>query len=337
MKIFYINVIEENAGFGAECFVNRGFLLNGHETITLDFRVNRYKLSSKFLEVADFDILFLQRGDGFPLELLRAVNRPRFFWASELVSRCRDQDQLLSSGLFEHIFVRTHECIRAIVEKGWLPEEKLSILLSGFDELVQYRIPGVKKDIDVLFVGNVLPRRRRILDRLLKHYNVVEKLAFGKDMTELINRSKVVLNIHSEEFLDTETRVFEVLGCGGFLLTEILSVENPFKSGVHLVEVDGLDEMIEKIGYYLNNEEQREAIAVQGHAEALAKHSYTQRAEEIAAVFHSHVQRVLTPAINQGAVRSYVWTETVQGRVAQTKRDLITIKGKLQKSLGRRK
>ena len=91
MNIFYINVIELNAKWGAEYFVNRGFIANGHQTFTLDYRKYRSFLAKKFLEMQeDFDVVFLQRGDHFPAELIEAVNRPRFFWASELVSRCRE-------------------------------------------------------------------------------------------------------------------------------------------------------------------------------------------------------------------------------------------------------
>ncbi len=87
MNIFYINVIENNAGWGAEYFVNQGFLDSGHETQTLDYRKFRESLASKFLEISDFDVFLLQRGEGFPLELIEACQRPRFFGQA---SWCRD-------------------------------------------------------------------------------------------------------------------------------------------------------------------------------------------------------------------------------------------------------
>ena len=63
MNIFYINVIELNAKWGAEYFVNRGFIANGHQTFTLDYRKYRSFLAKKFLEMQeDFDVVFLQRG-----------------------------------------------------------------------------------------------------------------------------------------------------------------------------------------------------------------------------------------------------------------------------------
>ena len=310
MKIFYINVMEQNTGWGAECFVNRGFLRNGHETITLDYRKNRHHLAKHFLSIdKDFDILFLQRGDGFPLELLEAVNRPRIFWASELVTRNRDQDRLFRSGLFDHIFVHTHTCKNILVKKGWVSAENVSVLLNGFDETVQYPIPLAYKDIDVLFVGSVSPRRRKWLDHLKKNYDIVEANAFGTDMTTLLNRGKIILNIHAEDFSDTETRVFEALGCRTFLLSEKLSEESPFASEIHLVETDDLSQMSEKIDYYLKNGDEREKIVGCGHQEALARHTYTKRAEEIADLFSTYVKPSAQPPIHIPKVKAYAKKE----------------------------
>ncbi len=306
MKIFYISVIEQNAGWGAECFVNRGFLRNGHETITLDYRKNRHNLAKNFLYIEkDFDVLFLQRGDWFPLELLEAVNRPRIFWASELVDRNRDQDRLFSSGLFDHFYVRTQRCKKIILNNGWASEEKISVLLSGFDENVQYKLPDVDKDIDILFVGNIMPRRREWLDYLKQYFPTFEANAYGHEMTALFNRSKIVLNIHVEQFKDTETRVFEALGCGAFLLSEKLSSDNPFISGVHFVEADDLDQMLKKIDYYLINSKEREEIACAGHEEALSRHTYTHRAKQIADLFSTYIKPTSQLPINIRKVKSY--------------------------------
>jgi hypothetical protein len=307
MKIFYINVIEQNAGWGTEYFVNQGFLNNGHETHNLDFRKNRLHLSKKFLEAPDFDVLLLQRGDYFPVDLIKACNRPRFFWATELVSRRSDQDLLLQSHLFQHIFVHTLACKEEIVRKGWMEPAGISIMLNGFGESVHRKLPMIEKDIDVLFVGGISNRRRAILDRLRKKYSVQEHRAFGEDLVDLTNRAKIVLNIHFEEFLDTETRVFETLGCGSFLLSERLSSENPFVSGTHLVEVNDIDEMESKIVWYLDHAEERERIAQSGYEEALSKHTYTDRAREIGDLMQGFMpsERYGIPSFDINKIKSY--------------------------------
>ena len=159
MRILYIAVHENNRGWGSEHFVNDGFNEIGVETSCVDFRKYRKEIVECILQVPTFDYLFLQRGDYFPIELLRAVRRPKFFWASELVSRNRDQDRLLSCGLFDHTFVHTKACKEAIVRNGWLQESQITVLLNGFDPKTHYPL-SVEKDIDVLFIGNMLKRRK---------------------------------------------------------------------------------------------------------------------------------------------------------------------------------
>lgn len=291
MRLLYVNVIEENRGWGAEFFVNKGFLDYGIQTQNLDYRKHRYELYQKFNSLTDFDAFLLQRGDGFPLDLIKAVNRPRFFWASELVSRCRDQDRLLCSGLFNHIFVHTNACRRTVIENGWGTRDNVSVLLNGFDPDEQHPLPCVEKDIDVLYYGTVTPRRKALLDELGKKFNVHISKDFGIEMTKTVSRSKILLNIHAEDHLDIETRIFEGLGYGAFVISEKLSEDSPFQNGKHLVEVESIAEMEEQITYYLDNCQEREKIAAQGHSEAMERHTYGKRAIEIAKVMERYVEQ----------------------------------------------
>ena len=315
MKIFYINVIENNAGWGAEYFVNKGFIDNGHITNTLDYRKYRSVLSQKFLEVSDFDVMLLQRGDAFPLELISACQRPKIFWASELVSRCRDQDRLFQCGLFDHVFVRTPQCISQIVSKGWMSEDKLSVLLSGYDALTHRKIE-CEKDIDIVFVGSMLPRRKMILEHLRKRFPVEVAGVFGGEMSKVFNRAKIVLNLHAEEYLDTETRIYEALGCGAFVLTEKLSGESPFISGQHLVETSDLADLEQKISYYLTHDQERMRIACQGHQYVVHSHSYQERARQIADVMARFLpdERVAIPALDIRKVKFYA----IKQRIVET-------------------
>jgi len=284
MKIFYVNVIEQNAGWGAEWFMDRALRGLGHETVCLDYRAHRPRLARRFLTPPGCDVFLLQRGEYFPLPLIRSVQAPRLFWASELVSRCRDQDRLIRSGLFDHVFFRTPQCIDAVVARGWIARERCSILLSGFDPEVFRPIPNAPKDVDVLFIGHLTPRRQAVLDQLYgREVNVTVVPAFGEEMAQWLNRAKIVLNIHAEEYADTETRVYEVLGCGAFLLSERLSAENPFGDG-DLVQVASPDQFPDRIAYFLSHSEERAHIAEQGHRAALGGHTYRHRAREIVGV-----------------------------------------------------
>ena len=297
MNILYINVIEQNAGWGAETFLNNGFQSLGHNVTNIDYRKHRQVLATKLKQVTDFDILFLQRVDRFPLYLLKACNRHKFFWATELISRNRDQDILLKSNLFDHIFVRSNDCKKRALSNKWVDANKISIMLSGFD-IDLHKREFVTKDIDILFVGSMLSRRKKILGELQSKFNIKISQAYGKKMVQLFNRAKIVLNIHAEEFLDTETRIYEALGCGSFLISEKLSTENPFIAGKHYIEVNNLKMMKEQIKYYLDNQIEREEIALNGYHAAIKKHTYHVRAKEFLNFFSEQPLKKGSPAFN---------------------------------------
>lgn len=334
MRILYVNVIEQHAGWGAEWFMNQGFHALGHTTHCIDYREYRHRLYRRFLEAPRCDVFFLQRGDNFPLPIVKAIQVPRLFWTSELVSRCRDHDRLLKSKLFDHVFLRTPACIEAVVSEGWLKREQCSVLLSAFDEKIHRPLPDVTKDIAVLFVGTITTRRREFLDKISDVCELTVASAFGEEMVKLMNRARIVLNIHAGDFLDTETRVFETLGCGAFLLTERLSSENPF-SEQDLVHFDSLEDLIQKLQYYLTHDQERESIARHGHASALDGHTYTHRSQEIVEIMSKYVppeKEVAIPMVKQGTgLHLYGISEPIWRlmRYGQERGRILVARGKL--------
>jgi hypothetical protein len=292
MKLLYINKIKANVGWGFETFLDRSLHEDGIETICIDYQENAYSLAKSLLDITEnFDAVLLQRGCGYliPLEILAAINRPKFLLFTELVPRNLDQHYLLKSPLFEHIFFRSLPCIDSALANGWRDKDRLSLFLSAIDPTFHQPIDGIEKDIDVLFIGTLLPRRQKIIDELAQSFEIETGNAFGRDMVELINRAKIILNIHGEDFLDTETRVYETLACKGFLLTETLSAENPFQSGVDLVESQDIEDLKVKIAYYLENQTERDKIANNGYTEVVRQHSFGERAKQIKQVIEKYL------------------------------------------------
>lgn len=84
----------------------------------------------------------------------------------------------------------------------YIPQMYHPYLINYYNYLVPNKISFEKKDIDVLFFGNYnIPRRQLIIDKLCKFCNV--KLIFKTDNKELFNlieRSKIVLNIFSIDY-----------------------------------------------------------------------------------------------------------------------------------------
>lgn len=310
MKLLASNQIEKDAGWGAEWFLDVGFRDSGVAVVNVDYKIHQFSLCKTFSELSDeeYDGFFLQRGDFFPHDVLSALPQPRIFWATELVSRRVDQHINLQSDLFDFVFVRSIPCRETVLEKGWKQPEQVSVMSSGFSTDLFHLIPLIPRDIDVVFVGSPMPRRDRILEEIRREIPILVTRAYGTELNELYNRSKIVLNLHSSDYPDTETRVYEALGSGAFLLSEPLSNENPFRNNVDYIEVKSVQDLIKKIRYYLLHEEERQTIAQHGHDSA-QDHTYHARARKIIKEFERLQKGEIRKRIDKQILNRIAWKE----------------------------
>lgn len=175
----------------------------------------------------------------------------------------------------------------------WIP----SFYDNEFYKVTKSRKVGEFKS-DVVFIGREgisSPeglKRCNFCKEVSKHYNMAiygklpglaSSLVFGSDMANVYAEAKVVIDIKRIGFdygeFDTSDRLFKALGCGASYLTyEIPRLDILFNPGVHLTTYDDTrDDLIERIGYLLDNEGEREKIASQGKEEVWNKHLLTHR------------------------------------------------------------
>jgi glycosyltransferase involved in cell wall biosynthesis len=84
---------------------------------------------------------------------------------------------------------------------------------------------NLPQDFDACFLGRSTPHREKLLEPWKARYNIVH-VAHGlrdEEARELMNRSKVVLNIHNHDYPNFENRVVQALFCGRPVLSEPLS------------------------------------------------------------------------------------------------------------------
>lgn len=150
----------------------------------------------------------------------------------------------------------------------------------------------VDKDCDVGFVGSIsskLDRRRNLLDRIQKQFDLNCQRKFMDEMAEHFSKSRIIFNNAINN--DLNMRVFEALCSGSLLVTDPApgsGLEDLFTDKGHLVIYD--DETLEEtISYYLNNESERERIACKGRKEVLARHTYKHRTDSMIQVLNQNV------------------------------------------------
>ena len=95
--------------------------------------------------------------------------------------------------------------------------------------------------------------------------------------------SKINLNISLRSIqAGIPLRGFDILGAGGFLLTNYQSdFLNFFVPGEDFDYFESKNDLLDKIDYYLAHEEERAQIAENGFKKVAAYHTYRHRAEEM--------------------------------------------------------
>lgn len=79
-----------------------------------------------------------------------------------------------------------------------------------------------------------------------------------------------------------KARTFEVPGCGGFLLTQDApELDRYFEIGTELDVFHDTEQLIERLHYYLDHDDERAQVAAAGHARVSRDHTYERRFQEI--------------------------------------------------------
>jgi spore maturation protein CgeB len=180
------------------------------------------------------------------------------------------------------------------------------------EQLQQYfeldKSEGSFSDLGLIFQTTVLGfkiaevQRRRALIELSKHFpinvysnsNVSDMLRiqycgsvdYWGELPKVFRASKINLNFTIPNIKSgIPLRVWDVLGAKGFLLTNY-QAEIPlyFKEGEDLVCFDGVEDLKEKVGYYLTHEEERCKIAENGYRKVKEHHTYIERIRYILSV-----------------------------------------------------
>ncbi len=181
---------------------------------------------------------------------------------------------------FDFVFVAQKKYIPDFENAGcrnvhWLPLGCAPGIHKKFD---------VEKIYDIGFVGSITKnhvRRKMLLDKLSRYFDVHIERSFLEDMALTFSRSKVIFNEAIKD--DLNMRVFEALSTGSLLFTDNAKesgLTDFFKDREHLVIYND-ENIIELSDYYLTHPKEREAIAERGRKEVLKLHTYDHRVREM--------------------------------------------------------
>lgn len=260
-------------------------LREAHEVVTAgpgqELDLGRVSARELLEEAGGADLLLVIEGENYlPVEL-QGASAMTAWWAIDNHLHARPGGwHLRLAREFDSVFVAQRDYLSAFTGVGaraaWLP--------LGCAPAVHRRVPDLEEDYEVLFVGNVRSfhrRRRRLLDRLAKTFQVTElQGVFREDMARAYSRAKVVFNCSLAG--DMNMRVFEGLCSGSLLVTDrvLNGQEDLFASGEHLLTYDDED-LVEVVAAALADDARRREIGARGAELVTRHHTYTHRMEAL--------------------------------------------------------
>ncbi len=258
MNILYLGFFDSQI-WRAEYPMAQGLKEAGNNLYFINYSEKREILTDWLLLRDEIDLVFLQYGVGFhPKFLDLFVDIPLIFFASEaaledsihILTTARKPDLVLAHSMETYNF-----CIA----------NNLDVIRvnNGFNEQFYYKIESDYL-YDISFIGTISPRRTNFFEFLEK--NGI-KVFFStnnnpKEINTIYNQSKIVIHCHSINKTYLPTRFFEVLPTQACLLIEEMGQDFDPKLGNNFFETfSGIEDVIGKINFLLNNEEYRKALS----------------------------------------------------------------------------
>ncbi len=206
---------------------------------------------------------------------------------------------------YDHIFCQGTEAVELLDAAGisgaqWLPmacdPEFHHPVSCSEDEKRRY-------GSDVVFVGSYYPERAAIFERLT-HFDLAVwgpgwdalppksplsvhlrgRHTRPEEWLKIYSSSRIVLSTHYHDpqnrfpVYQASPRVFEIMACGAFqLCDDQRDVFTLFQEDRDLARFTDGDDLVKKVSYYLNHQDERQRITQMGRETVLAAHTYRER------------------------------------------------------------
>lgn len=227
--------------------------------------------------------IYIECGDRDPPydEIFASDARVKVYWEFDTAIHRGFSLNFIKKVGFDHVILgneRELELVRAIH-----PSVHFLPYAVAIDRLAP--MPDVEKSVDVGLVGLATRKRVKLVKALRRAglTAVILQGKYGQELVEAINSFKICLNYQvtgGRGLLNS--RVWEVLGCEGFLLNEVGNgIESLFVDGRHLVLFSSPQECVDKARHYLAHPDMAYDIARAGHQWILENHTYQHRAASI--------------------------------------------------------
>jgi len=226
----------------------------GHEVTPVEYNGNPQVYKDLMDNIPGKDVAIVWKYRGFhPVHVKELTDKiPTIYWYNDGTDHWSGRER------------RRARNATVMVHHSRLLAEQLSVphVFEGYDPLFDYPrdVPKVR---DVLFLGRIKNWHRR-------EYKNTREFPFRRKATPeehaiAVSETRINLNFTQPGLGGFSDRLFKIMAAGGFILTnECDEITDTFTPGEHLGTFQGVDDFSDKIDYYLNNPEERAAIAKKG-------------------------------------------------------------------------
>ncbi|PIR72388.1 MAG: hypothetical protein COU42_01415 [Candidatus Nealsonbacteria bacterium CG10_big_fil_rev_8_21_14_0_10_36_24] len=192
---------------------------------------------------------------------------------------------------------------------------KSEYLKIGFEKTILDKLKETNKKYNAVFIGGISRHHKKIIETfeyLVKNNIPIDFWGYGfKDrflspsmknkyhgeswalnMYNILYNAKISINRHIDvaENYANNMRLYESTGVGTMLITDYKDNLNElFELGREIETYKSKEELLGKINYYLNHEEERKKIAKAGQKRTLRDHNYFSRMQKLTEIINQYL------------------------------------------------
>jgi spore maturation protein CgeB len=173
-----------------------------------------------------------------------------------------------------------------------ITSSNIHFLPCSFNELDFFPINSRKKKIyDLTFLGSLTKFRKKIINKLLSDFEIniftnetpKKHVLLPSEINYYYSISNINLNFSAYNSINgPNIRTFEITGSKGFIITDYVSdLEKLFDIDKEIICYSSIEELRDKIKFYLKNENLRNKISLAGYTRSINNHTYIHRVKEL--------------------------------------------------------
>lgn len=240
-----------------------------HITDLRSYPFRHYDWSKKY------DATFVIKGEMLPPDYIKQCSQPRFLYFPDDILAYPVYGNLIEiiGPYYDKVYTFDKYSIDEYHRRG-CRDVKYLPPWTGID---LFNDKGKERDIDVCFIGSINEERKNMLvtvrDRFSDRVTCFETDIYGHRYVDLLNRSKIVLNLGQSKNSGVSQRVLEASACGALVITNnCKGLSLMFNVGEEVIGWDNFNDLLNKIDFYLKHDRERKAIAKLGYTKTVWSH-----------------------------------------------------------------